>query len=97
VRSYIFTEWEEEKLEEWLRDGTEDQSTRDLLSKIRRGFPGLAEDMELLFRTIRAMQRRGRWWGRITARSEFGSALRRAESALTRARRGAATSSASRG
>ena len=86
MRRYIFTDWERRLLEEWLEDGAENQSARDLLSKIRQGWPILAEDMTLLFEVIRAMQRRRRWRGRMTKGSEFGLALRRAESALTRAR-----------
>ena len=44
MRRYIFTDWERRLLEEWLNNGAENQSTRDLLSKIRQGWPILAID-----------------------------------------------------
>ena len=88
MRRYIFTKRERRLLREWIEEGEETQETRKVLSWIRKGFPQLAEDMSLMFETIRAMQRRRRWRERITGRGEFGSALRRAESALTRAKRG---------
>ena len=97
MRRRIFTEAERECLETWIEEEVEDPITLTTLSRIRKGWPGLAEDMELMFKAIEKLQRLCRWRGRATGGSEFGSALRRAESALTRARRGAATSSASRG
>jgi len=92
MRSYIFTEWERELLRSWLEEGKESQSTRNLLSKIRKRWPDLAEDMTILFEAIRKMQRLQRWRGRLTGHSEFESALLRAGSALTRARKGWNTS-----
>ena len=86
MRSFIFTERDRRLLEEWIAGEEETQDMRKLLSQIRKGWPLLAEDMELLFETIRVMMRRKKWRGRITGRSEFDSSLRRAESALTRAR-----------
>ena len=97
MRRFIFTKRERELLSTWLETGEEDNETRKLFSRIRKGFQEMAEDMELMFAVIRALMRRRRWRGRITGRTEFGSALRRAESALTRTRRGAATSGASSG
>jgi hypothetical protein len=87
MRRYIFTERERRLLEEWMEAGEETGETRKVLSWIRKGFHGLAEDVDLMLRVIRVMQRRRRWRGRITSRNEFGSALRRAESALSRVRR----------
>jgi len=87
----IFTEAERECLERWLEEDVEEPITLTTLSRIRKGWPALAEDLELLFRAVRRMQRLQRWEGRTTWGSEFGSALRRAESELTRARRGGAT------
>ena len=96
MRKYIFTDRERRLLEEWIEEGAENQQTRIVLSWVRKNWISLEEDMELLFKVVRKMQGQQRWWGRVTGRSEFGSALRRAESALTRARRGASTSTASR-
>ena len=95
MRNFIFTERDRRLLEAWIDGEEETQDMRKLLSQIRKGWPLLADDMELLFRTIKVMMRRERWRERMTGGSEFGSALRRAESALTRARRGGATSGAS--
>jgi hypothetical protein len=91
MRRRIFTEAERRCLERWLREDVETQLTLTTLSRIRREWPNLAEDLELLFKAIRKMQRLRRWRGRRRL-DEFGSALRCAESALTRARRELATS-----
>jgi hypothetical protein len=96
MRRFIFTDRERGLLEAWLTEGVENQQTRIVLSWVRRNWISLEEDMTLLFKVVRKLQDQQRWWGRVTGRSEFGSALRRAESALTRARRGATTSAVSR-
>ena len=88
MRTFIFTERDRRLLRRWLESGEEDGETRKLFTGIRQSTPQLAEDIDLMLRVIRELRRRRRWWGRITNRSEFGSALRRAESALTRARKG---------
>ena len=97
MRRRKFTEAERGCLETWLEEGVERPITLTTLSRIRKGWPGLAEDMDLMFRAIRKLQRLRRGRGRVTGGSEFDSALLRAGSALTRARRGAATSGASNG
>jgi hypothetical protein len=97
VRRYIFTERESELLRGWIETGEESQATMNVLSWIRQGFPLLAEDMQLLFKAIRTMQRRHVWRAYATRSSEFGSALRRARSSLNRIRGGATTSAASNG
>jgi hypothetical protein len=92
VRRYIFTDRERRLLEQWIDSETnETQGTRDLLTKIRKGWPRLADDLALLFRVARTMMSRRRWRGYATRGSEYGSALRRAESALTRLRSAEAT------
>jgi hypothetical protein len=97
VRRYIFTDRERKLLRGWMETGEESQGTMNVLSWIRQGFPLLAEDMDLLFKAIRTMQRRHVWRGYATRRSEFGSALRRARSSLNRVRGGATASTASNG
>jgi len=77
--------------EAWMAGEEETQDMRKILSQIRKGWPKLADDMELLFRTIDVMMKRERWRERLTGGSEFGSILRRAVSGLTRARRDVAT------
>jgi len=94
MRRYIFTDRERRLLESWIEAGEENQETENILSWIRQGFPRMAEDVELWLQTIKAMQRRRRWRAYRTRSSEFGSASLRAESALTRLRRGAGTSAA---
>ena len=86
MRRYIFTERERRLLERWIETAEEVEDLQRILSWIRQGWPGLAEDMTLLFRAVDAMMRRRRWRGYLTRGSELGSALRRAESASTRAR-----------
>ena len=97
MRGFIFTERERRLLERWLEEGEETGETLKVFHWIRRNLSPLREDVELMLRVIRELKRRRRWRGRLTGRSEFGSRLRRAESALTRARRGRATSGASSG
>jgi hypothetical protein len=86
MRRYIFTERERRLLEDWIETGEEIGDLPRILSWIRQGWPGLADDMTLLFKAVRTMMRRQKWRGYVTWGSELGSALRRAESALTRAR-----------
>jgi hypothetical protein len=86
LRRYIFTDRERRLLEDWIETAEETGDLPRILSWIRQGWPGLADDMTLLFKTVRTMMRRRRWRGYVTRGSEFGSALRRAEYALTRAR-----------
>jgi len=94
LRSYIFTERERELISKWMETGEETQQTKNILSWIRKRWLMLAEDVELWMQTIKAMQRKQVWRSYITRHSEFGSALRRAESALTRLRGDAGTSDA---
>jgi hypothetical protein len=96
MRTKIFTERDRRLLERWLQDGAEDDETRKLFTQIRRRTPQVLIDLMLMRTVILELKRRGRWRGRVTGSSEFGSTLRRAESALTRPRRGGATSGASR-
>lgn len=87
MRSYIFTEWEREKLKEWLTEDFEDQMTRDLFSKIRSNTQTLSSDLQLMLLVIKKLRIEGRWRGRIRPKSEFGSALLGARSALARLRK----------
>jgi len=91
MRRYIFTDRERRLLEAWIETGEEAGDLPRVLSWIRQGWPRLAGDVALLFRAVRAMMRRRRWRGYVTRGSGYGSALRRAESALTRSRSGGAT------
>ena len=97
MRAFIFTERERRLLRKWLEEGEETGETLKVFTWIRQSVPQLVEDMDLMLGVIRELRRQRRWRGRATERSEFDSALRRAGSALTRARRGRATSGASRG
>jgi hypothetical protein len=97
TRRFIFTERERRLLERWLEEGEEDVDVPRIFTWIRSNLTTIREDVELMLRVIRELRRRRRWRGRIRDRSEFGSALRRAESALTRARSARAASVASSG
>jgi hypothetical protein len=97
MRRYIFTERERGLLEDWIESGKEIDDLPRILSWIRQGWPGLADDMELLYKTIDVMMKRKKWRKYMTKGSRFGSASRRAVSALTRARSALSTSGASSG
>lgn len=60
MRSYIFTKREIERLLAWLRTGEEDDGTRMLLSRIRRNWPTLRDDIQLFLLTIKKMRALGR-------------------------------------
>ena len=96
MRKFIFTDRERRLLERWLEEGEETGETLKVFTWIRANTSPVREDVELMLRVIRELKKRRRWRGRIRDRSEFGSALRRAESALTRARSARATSGALR-
>jgi len=97
MRSYIFTDRERRLLREWLEEDVESRETVKLFTRIRAYTPGLREDLRLMLRVMRELQKRRRWHGYDTKGTGFGSALRRARSALTRLKNGGATSDASRG
>jgi len=96
VRGFIFTDRERGLLREWLQGGVETGETRKVFTAMRRNIPKLRGDLELMLEVTRELKRRKRWGRRVTRGTGFGSSLRRAESALTRLRRGGATSGASR-
>ena len=91
MRTKVFTERDRRLLESWLKEGSEDGETRKLFTQIRRSTPQLLADLQLMSRVINELKKRRRWMGRVTGGSEFGSASRLAESALSRIRSGGAT------
>jgi hypothetical protein len=60
LRRYIFTEREVERLLAWLKTGEEDNSTRMLLSRIRKNWPTLRDDIELFILAMKKMRALGR-------------------------------------
>ena len=88
MRRYILTDRERRLLRAWLETGEEAEDLPRLFTWIRRSIPRLTEDTDLILSTIRELKRRRRWRGRLTDGDQFGSALRRAESGLTRLRGG---------
>ena len=84
MRGFIFTERERRLLEEWLESGVETAETRRLFTWIRQRMSVLRGDLVLMLRVIRELRRRRRWRGNLAGGSGFGSALRAAESGLTR-------------
>ena len=93
----IFTDRDRRLLKRWLENGAETGETRKLFTWIRRKTPQLLSDLKLMNRIITKLKKRRRWKGRVVGGSEFGSTSRRAESASSRTRSGAATSGASKG
>ena len=91
MRGYIFPENEREMLENWLETGEINQELMNLFTKIRDKTPALRRDMHLLLAVLRKKNTEKRGRGYVSRETEFGSALRRAESALIRTRRGTAT------
>ena len=87
MRSYILTEKERRLLEEWLKTGRESQKTKNVFFLIRRNVSSLNRDLRLVLEVVRELKRRGRWRGRVTETSGFGSTFRLAESGLTRLKR----------
>ena len=91
MRAKVFTERDRRLLERWLEEDEETGETRKLFTQIRRSTPQLLMDLQLMSRVIAELKRRRRWRGRVTGGCGFGSALRRAESALSRTGSGGAT------
>ena len=91
MRRYIFTKNERRLLEEWLKTGEENQTTRDAFWMIRKNVSPLNRDLRLMLEVIRELKKRRRWSGRVMESNEFGSTFRLAESALTRLRSGRTT------
>jgi hypothetical protein len=87
MRSYIFTRRERELLERWLEMGEESQTTRNLFTSIRTNFPQLADDVQLLIRVIRRLQRHRRWHGRVRKSDRLLTLLHSAKKSLKRARK----------
>jgi len=82
MRRYILTNRDREILLKWLDTDEEDQQTRNLLSQIRKNILRISDDINLILKTIRKMQRMHRWSGRASPKDELGRALLRARSKL---------------
>jgi len=84
MRRYILTDRDREKLLKWLDTDEEDQPTRNLLSQIRKNILKISDDIDLILKAIRKMQRIHRWRGRTSPKDELGRAILRAGSKLKR-------------
>ena len=73
MRSYIFTEREVERLLAWLERGEEDDGTRMLLSRIRRNWPTLRDDIQLFLFAVKKMRALGRGNRRPRLKEVFNS------------------------
>jgi hypothetical protein len=73
MRSYIFTKREIERLLAWLRTGEEDDGTRMLLSRIRRNWPTLRDDIQLFLLAVKKMRALGRGDRRPRLKEVLGS------------------------
>jgi hypothetical protein len=87
MRSYFFTEKEREMLERLLETGETDQQLMNLFTSIRKNTPFLREDLRLLLAVLKKKSTENRGRGYHSIKTEFGSALRRAESTLKYSRR----------
>ena len=83
MRSYIFTESERRRLEAWLREDVEDDTTRMIFVSLRRGFHGLLGDMELMGRVMRKLRVEGRWVGRSLLPRGLRLRMREARAAVS--------------
>lgn len=61
MRSYILTEEEQNRLKTWIETGKEDQTTRNLFTKIRTSLPRLQDDTILIIKTRKKLKERKRW------------------------------------
>ncbi len=84
MRSYVFTESERRRLEAWILDGVEDDTTRMIFVSMRRDFQGLLADMELMGRAMRKLRAEGRWVGRSFMPRGLRAKLREARSAASK-------------
>ena len=66
MRSYIFTDHERRMLQEWVFHGVESQSLLDLFTKIRVNIAPIKDDLVLLNRVCRLLQKEHRFHSRIT-------------------------------
>ena len=88
MRRYILTENDRQRLLQWLEEDVEDQHTRNIFSQIRKNITPLREDIQLILRVIRKLQKERRWRGRASRGDELGRALLKADSRLKAYRRG---------
>jgi len=70
----------------WQDTDEEDQQTRNLLSQIRKNILRMSDDMSLILKAIRKMQRMNRLRGRASSKDELGRAILRARSELKQAK-----------
>lgn len=73
MRSYIFTKREIERLLAWLERGEEDDGTRMLLSRIRRNWSTLRDDIQLFLLAVKKMRALGRGDCRPRLKEALGS------------------------
>ena len=83
MRRYILIDKDRKILLKWL-DTDEDQQTLNLLSQIRKNILRISDDVSLILKAIRKMQRIHRWMGRTSPKDELGRAILRARSKLKR-------------
>jgi len=84
MRRYILTDKDREILLKWLDTDEEDQPTRNLLSQIRKNILRISDDIGLILKAIRKMQRMHRWSGRASHKDELGRAILHSISKLKR-------------
>lgn len=76
MRSYLFTDRERGSLILWLGSGEENQTLRDLFTKIRVNMTSIREDLELMNRVMRRLQKERRFHGRMSKKMILGKRRR---------------------
>ena len=61
MRSYILSEVERKRLKNWVETGEEDQTTRNMFTRIRITLPLLIDDILLITQVRKKLKARKRW------------------------------------
>ncbi len=80
MRSYIFTKSERKRLETWIKDGSEDDTTRMIFVSMRHNFQGLLSDIELMRVVMYKLRHKDRWVGRSFMPKGLGRKIKQARS-----------------
>jgi hypothetical protein len=80
MNSKILSIEERRRLKKRLKDGEEDQTVKNLFTRLRKSMPTLIMDMRLIIEVYWELRRRNRWAGRTRDHQRYASRLRFAES-----------------
>lgn len=80
MNSKILSTEERRRLKKWLKDGEEDQTVKNLFTRLRKSMPTLITDMRLIIEVYWELRRKNRWGGRVRDQRIYASMLRPADS-----------------